>query len=233
MDELLRFIGVRREVTDLPRINKFYEEILGQGGAPGGESPSEFSRKGWKLINKAGNCSGPYTGWITFAVENLDAFLERLDRLAIKYEELIPPWLEKGARLARFFDPQGLTLNAEESTGPTGGMDDITFGVTDLRRAVRSYIKGLKIKELRQHGIFAEMPLSEDGPVLCLLRVEKVLKPLGSLLLETDSLKDALANLEANGFRVIGSPHKQEKGGFLVHLMDEDSNPLELLALGE
>ncbi len=222
MAKPISLYGVRRKVLDLIRNGKFYETFLGKG-----ESSKDgsiiFERKGWKYEIASGGSSSYFTGWITFAVEELEPELSKLDSLGIKHEELIPPWLEPEAKVSRFFEPDGLMLQLEESTGITGGKDDIVLGVRDFRKAIRTYTKAFGFEVIRNESIFAELTLN-DGPVLCLLKVDQVLKPLGTIILETGDLPSSLQAIEDAGLRIIGEPKIQEDGTNTALIRDDDEN---------
>ncbi len=233
MGKTIRFRGIRRYVSDPGRVAKFYSNILQGEGDARTDGGYVFIRPGWELEIKKGSREKSYTGWITFAVPSLDRFMESMDAFGIKHEELIPPWLEKGAKITRFFEVEGLMLQAEESPGITAGRDDIVLGVRDIRHSLRTYCNLLEGDVYRDHSIFVEIPIGENAPVVCLLKVEKVLSPCGVLILETDSMEKGVRHAEQSGFRILGKPKKIPGEGFRVAGADQDGNHFELFAKEE
>ena len=226
MKATLKFVGLRRAVGDLNRASKFYSDILGLAPIELKDGQKSFQRPGWELKLVAGAVGGYTSGWLTFAVPKLSESCAKLASIGVRYSELIPPWLEEGARLARFFDPDGLMLQYEESSGPTGGRDDIVLGVTDVTKAVRAYSRGFSLEVIRNQNMFAELSI-QNGPVLCLIKVEKVLGSPGVLLFQGSKVKDTTRLLENSGFSILGHPVKTH-GGKILNARDAFGNPIEL-----
>jgi len=226
METTIKFVGLRRTVGDINRATKFYSDILGLSPTESKDGEKSFRRPGWELRLVAGALGGFTSGWLTFAVPSLSEACAKLTSMGVRYSELIPPWLEEGARLARFFDPDGLMLQCEESQGPTGGRDDIVVGVTDVTKAVRAYSRGFSLEVIRSYNMFAELS-TQNGPVLCLIKVEKVLGSAGILLFQGSKIKDTTSLLENSGFSILGYPVKAD-GGKILKVRDPFGNPIEV-----
>jgi len=228
-EPIIKFYGVRRDCFKFDEVTDFYATLFGERLKSQSQNEKILARNGWLLSLVRGGEKGYYTGWITFAVESIEKLARKLKEKGIRYFELIPPWLEEGAQLLRLFDPDGLMFQLEESHGQTAGRDDIVIGVADVRRSLRSYCKGLGLHVIKSYSIYAELSF-DNGPVLGLLQVEKVLKPFGTLIFTAPTLNKAIERLESVGFRVFGQPRRLGSGKMLAQMADADSNPIELIA---
>ncbi len=112
----MKFTGICLVTEDVPRLVRFYTEILGSQ-AQGDDTHSEFTVGGLGLAiftrqgmeeMAPGSMQGAGCGNVTlaFEVDNVDAEYERLKALGVAFVKLPAtyPW---GARSAWFRDPDG------------------------------------------------------------------------------------------------------------------------------